>query len=53
MFLLLLLLLLLLVVCGRSGVGIAYNRPYMNTTLNITGGLGEGETQISYATNQK
>ena len=38
---------------SRSGVGITNNRPYMNTTATITGGLGGSETQISYATKQK
>jgi hypothetical protein len=36
----------------RSGVGITNNRPYMNTTSTITGGLGGFETQISYAAKQ-
>ena len=37
---------------SRSGVGITNNRPYLNTTATITGGLGGGETQISYAAKQ-
>jgi hypothetical protein len=36
----------------RSGVGITNNRPFMNTTSTITGGLGGSETQISYAAKQ-
>ena len=38
---------------GRSGVGITNNRPYMNTTSTITGGLGGFETQISYGAKTK
>ncbi len=30
---------------SRSGVGIANNRPYLNTTATITGGLGWFEIQ--------
>jgi hypothetical protein len=38
---------------SRSGVGMANNnRPYMNSTSTITGGLGGAETQISYAAKQ-
>lgn len=36
----------------RSGVGITNNRPHVNTTATITGGLGGFETQISYAAKQ-
>ncbi len=37
---------------SRRGVGITNNRPYMNTTVTITGGLGGFETQIGYASKQ-
>jgi hypothetical protein len=40
------------VAASRSGVGITNNRPYMNTTSTITGGLGGFDTQISYAAKQ-